>query len=124
MTSPPNVQTAPPDKTPPVQEAWAGRPAFRTSPSILAPARLEIYNFRFASDRKFKEKFERLAEVLWVENPLQHMAEIMEQALDMALDKKGLKRKRARRLEREAKRSGKTPRKKSRILTPPVLKVF
>ena len=68
------MQTAPPDKTPPVQEAWAGRPAFRTSPSILEPARPEIYNFRFASDRKFKEKFERLAEVLGVENPLQHMA--------------------------------------------------
>ena len=59
LTSPPSVQTAPPDKTPPVQEAWAGRPAFRTSPSILEPARPEIYNFRFASDRKFKEKFER-----------------------------------------------------------------
>jgi len=115
LTSPPRVQTAPPDKTPPVQETWAGRPAFRTSPSILEPARPEIYNFRFASDRKFKEKFERLAEVLGVENPLQHMAEIMEQALDMALDKKDLKRKRARRLEREAKRSGKTPRKKSRL---------
>jgi hypothetical protein len=48
-----------------------------------------------------KEKFERLAEVLGVENPLQHMAEIMEQALDIALDKKDLKRKRARRLERK-----------------------
>ena len=62
LTSPPSVQTAPPDKTPPVHEAWAGRPAFRTSPSILEPARPEIYNFRFASDRKFKEKFERLRE--------------------------------------------------------------
>ncbi len=115
LTSPPRVQTTSPDKTPSVQEAWAGRPAFRTSPSILEPAREELYNFRFAANRKFKDKFERLAEVLGVENPLQHMAEIMEQALDMALDKKDLKRKRARRLEREAKRSGKTPRKKSRL---------
>ena len=63
----------------------------------------ETFNFRFAADRKFKEKFERLAEVLGVENPLQHMAEIMEQALDIALDKKDLKRKRARRLERKSR---------------------
>ncbi len=55
-----------------------------------------------------KEKFERLADVLGVVSPLQHMAEIMEQALDIALDKKDLKRKRARRLERaEKSRPGK-----------------
>ncbi len=42
LTSPPSVRTETPDKTPPVQEAWAGRPAFRTSPSILEPARPEI----------------------------------------------------------------------------------
>ncbi len=113
LTSPSKVQTTSPDKTPPVQEAWAGRPAFRTSPSILEPAREELYNFRFAADRKFKDKFERLAEVLGVENPLQHMAEIMEQALDIALDKKDVKRKRARRLEREAKRTGEILSKKT-----------
>jgi len=61
-----------------------------------------VFNFRFAADRKFKEKFERLAEVLGVENPLQHMTEVMEQALDIALDKKDLKRRRARRLERRS----------------------
>jgi hypothetical protein len=84
------------------------------SPSILEPARPELFNFRFAADRKFKEKFERLAEVLGVENPLQHMAEVMEQALDIALDKKDVQRKRARRLEREAKRTGEAPKKKPR----------
>ncbi|MEE9263597.1 MAG: hypothetical protein V3V11_03990, partial [Vicinamibacteria bacterium] len=76
--------------------------------------RPELFNFRFAADRKFKEKFERLAEVLGVENPLLHMAEIMEQALDIALDKKDVKRKRARRLQRAAKRSGEAPREKTR----------
>ncbi len=95
-------------------QATTSRPAPRVSPSILEPARPELFNFRFAADRGFKEKFERLAEVLGVENPLQRMAEIMEQALDIALDKKDLKRKRARRVEREAKRSGGTPGKKSR----------
>ncbi len=106
MTSPPSVRTEPPDKTPPVQEAWAGGPAFGTSPGILEPARPELFNFRFAANRKFKDKFECLAEVLGVENPLQHMAEIMEQALDIADDKKDLTRKRERRSEREPKRTG------------------
>ena len=86
-------------KTPPVQ----ARPTPRVAPSILEPATPVTFNFRFAAERRFKDKFERLAEVLGVENPLQHMAEIMEQALDIALDKKDLKRKRARRLERMSK---------------------
>ena len=101
LTTPPTVQGA--SLQPPRSPASTPRPVPRVSPSILEPARPTVYNFRFAADRKFKEKFERLAEVLGVENPLQHMAEIMEQALDIALDKKDLKRKRARRLEREAR---------------------
>ena len=105
-------QTSSPHTALAVPEAKSSGSAPQVSPSILEPARPEIYNFRFAADRKFKEKFERLAEVLGVENPLQHMAEIMEQALDVALDKKDLQRKRARRLEREAKRNGGTPSKK------------
>ena len=100
-TPPPTVHRA--VLQPARPETVIPRPAPRVSPSILEPARPEVFNFRFAADRRFKEKFERLAEVLGVENPLQHMAEIMEQALDIALDKKDLKRKRARRLERESK---------------------
>jgi hypothetical protein len=34
------------------------------SPSILEPARPELFNFRFAAHGNFKEKFERLAEGL------------------------------------------------------------
>jgi hypothetical protein len=97
----PQEQAASPHPTRP--QPTSPRPAPRVSPSILVPARPELFNFRFAADRKFKEKFERLAEVLGVENPLQHMAELMEQALDIALDKKDLKRKRARRLERKSR---------------------
>ncbi|MGH9461033.1 MAG: HNH endonuclease [Vicinamibacteria bacterium] len=81
------------------------RPVLRMSPNILEPARPETFNFRFAADRGFKEKFERLAEVLGVENPLLHMAEIMEKALDIALDKKDVKRKLARRLERKPRKT-------------------
>ena len=88
----------------PVPKAW---PTPRVSPTILEPAKPDVFNFRFAADRKFKDKFkdkfERLAEVLGVENPLQHMAEIMDRAMDIALDKKDLKRKRARRLLRKSR---------------------
>ena len=101
LTAPPTVQGA--SLQPPRPPAAAPRPIPRVSPSILEPARPELFNFRFAADRKFKEKFERLAEVLGVENPLQHMAKIMEQALDIALDKKDMKRKHARRLARESR---------------------
>ncbi len=76
------------------------------SPPILEPAQPDQFNFRFAADRAFKEKFERLAEVLGVEHPSKYMAEILEQAVDIALDKKDLKRKRERRLQREARRAG------------------
>jgi len=96
------------DPAPPVP-----RPVPRVSPTILEPAKPEVFNFRFAADRRFKQKFERLAEVLGVPNPLQHMAEIMEQAMDIALDKKDLKRKHARRLAREA-RNADHPRKPHR----------
>ena len=103
----PSIRKTPsrPASSSPRQEA---PPTPRVSPSILEPARPEMFNFRFAADREFKEKFDRLAEVLGVENPLQHMAEIMEEALDIVLDKKDVKRKRARRVEREAK-SGPRP---------------
>ena len=99
-TTAPRVQAPPPVQTPPTHTP---RPTPRVSPAILEPARPEVFNFRFAANREFKEKFERLAEVLGVENPLQHMAEIMDQALDIALDKKDLKRKHARRLRRVSK---------------------
>jgi hypothetical protein len=111
LTAPPTVQAMSPQPSWP--QATPARPVPRVSPSILEPARPETFNFRFAADRQFKEKFERLAEVLGVENPLQHMAEIIEQALDIALDKKDLKRKRARRLARKW-RSADNSRQKSR----------
>jgi len=111
LISPPAMLPTPHQPAPP--QATMPHPVPRVSPSILEPARPDLFNFRFSADRKFKEKFERLAEVLGVENPLQHMAEIMEQALDIALDKKDLKRKRARRLEREA-RSDDNSRQESR----------
>ena len=69
----------------------------RNSPTILQPATPELFNFRFSANREFKEKFERLAEVVGVENAQKHIAEIFEKALDIALEKKDPKRKLERR---------------------------
>jgi len=77
----------------------------RSTPPLLAPATPEQFNFRFAADRRFKEKLERLAEVLGVENPQKQMAELLERAVDLALDQKDPKRKRERRMDKERKRS-------------------
>jgi hypothetical protein len=76
---------------------------------IVEPARPEVFNFRFAADRGFKEKFERLAAVLGVENAHGRMAEIFEQALDDALDKKDPKKKLERRRARERKQNASKP---------------
>ena len=84
----------------------------RSTPPLLTPATPEQFNFRFAADRRFKEKLERLAEVLGVENPLKQMAELLERAVDLALDQKDPRRKRERRLANERKHS--CPEAKSR----------
>ena len=74
------------------------------SPTILQPARPDEFNFRFSADRDFKDKFERLAEVLGVENMQKHMADILEKAIDIALEKKDPKKKLERRHKRDKKR--------------------
>ena len=83
-------------------------PPPRSSQNVLEPAYPDTFNFRFAADGNFKAKFERLAEVLGVENPLKHMAEVFEKAVDISLEKKDPKKKLERRLERERKRSANT----------------
>ncbi|TDI38763.1 MAG: hypothetical protein E2P02_20065 [Acidobacteria bacterium] len=77
----------------------------KSSPPILQPATPEVYNFRFSATRDFKDKFERLAEVVGVANAQKNMAEILEKALDIALDKKDPKKKLERRRKRQEKAS-------------------
>jgi hypothetical protein len=89
---------------PPVEETPSQRPP-SSSPNVLEPARHDIFNFRFSADANFKAKFERLAEVLGVENPLKNMAEVFERAMDISLEKKDPKKKLERRLQKERKRN-------------------
>ena len=86
---------------PPRELTMSERQRSPSSPNILQPARPAVFNFRFSADRSFKEKFDRLAEVMGVENAQKHMAEILEQALDVALDKKDPNRKLERRKARQ-----------------------
>ena len=51
---------------------------------------------------EFKDKFERLAEVMGVENAQKNMADILEKALDIALEKKDPKKKLERRRKRKS----------------------
>ncbi|TDI48157.1 MAG: hypothetical protein E2P02_01590 [Acidobacteria bacterium] len=92
--SPSPSSSSPAPKPPPVETP-------KSSPAILQPARPEVYNFRFSADKDFKDKFERLAEVLGVENAQKHMALVLEKALDLALEKKDPKKKLERRRKRQ-----------------------
>ncbi len=99
-------QETPRTSEPPEQLSAEQRPSHQPpTPSLLEPAEPEIFNFRFSADKDFKEKFERLAEVLGVENPLKNMAEVFERAVDISLEKKDPKKKRQRRLERQRRQS-------------------
>lgn len=71
----------------------------------LEVARPELYNIKFSAGKEFTEKFERLAEVLGIENTERRMPEIFERALDLALEKKDPRKKLERRRKREARRA-------------------
>ena len=49
---------------------------------------MDLYNLRFSATSQFKNKLERLAEVLGIVNPEKCLAEVLEKALDVALEKK------------------------------------
>jgi hypothetical protein len=88
----------------PRNEETSSPPPPSPSSNVLEPARTDVFNFRFSADRDFTKKFERLAEVLGIENPLKNMAEVFERAVDLSLEKKDPKKKLERRLERERKK--------------------
>ena len=91
-----------------LEQSSGPRPAVlspQTPASLLEPARPDVYNIRFAAGKGLKEKLVRLAEVLGIENPDRHLAEIFERAVDLALEKKDPQQKLERRLERERRQA-------------------
>jgi hypothetical protein len=94
------------------------RPSDRPpTPSLLEPAEPAIFNFRFAADADFKAKFDRLAEVLGVENPQKNMAELFERAVDITLEKKDPTKKLERRLERQRKQRASSQKSRAREIS-------
>ena len=100
------------------EEATGGHPELSFSTRGVEPpkpagsvevARGEVYNFRFSAGKGFREKLERLAEVLGIQGARRSMPEIFEKALDIALEKKDPKKKLERRRKREAARSRTSP---------------
>jgi hypothetical protein len=102
LPEPARVEPPRPEPAPALPVARKPSPA-----PTVRPATPTQFNFRFGAERRFKEKLERLAEVLGVENTEKNLAELLEKAVDLALDKKDPKRKRERRL---AKARTKKPR--------------
>jgi hypothetical protein len=82
----------------------AGSAASTSTPSV-EPARPDVFNFRFSADGSFKQKIERLAEVLGVHDCAGNLATVLESAIDVALDKKDPQKKSERRQKREEKKA-------------------
>jgi hypothetical protein len=93
--------TPAPDPSTPIAETPEAKPAT----SRMNPASPETYNFRFSAGKVFKDKLERLAEVLGIERPESRLQEVLEQAIDLALDRKDPQRKLERKLKRENSRA-------------------
>jgi hypothetical protein len=100
----PSDPPAPAREMPPAPQAPA------PGPSVVQPAAPDLFNVRFSASGEFRAKLLRLAEVLGIERPERHLAEVFERALDLALDQKDPERKSARRARREAARAGASPR--------------
>lgn len=74
-------------------------------PGEVAPCQVDLFNIRFPANQEFKNKLERLAEVLHIDNPHANLAAVLEAALDVALDKKDPQKRQERREKRAAKRA-------------------
>jgi hypothetical protein len=102
------VEASPPE-SPLFPEPQPTKPPVRAVPSgaeargKLEPAEPDVFNFRFSAERGFKEKLERLGEVLGVKATEKRMAEILERALDLALEQKDPQRRLERRKKRDAR---------------------
>ena len=109
--APVNVESSPAAALMPVESSGS-----RTVPApsgtgrgSIEPARRQVYNVRFSAEESFKEKLERLAEVLGVFDPQREMAALLERALDIALEKKD-PQKRLERREKRARAAKSSPR--------------
>lgn len=71
---------------------------------IFEPATEDTFNIRFNAGKEFEENFNRLCEVLGVENARTNIEKVLGQAIKIALDKKDPKRRLEQRRKREEKK--------------------
>src|SRR5262245_53530270 len=90
---------------PPAPPGRSGPESPEKPSSLIQPAEIDVYNFRFSANKAFKEKLTRVAEVLGIKNPHRNLAEVIERALDLTLEKKDPQKKLERRRGRERKRA-------------------
>ncbi len=90
------------------EEVVATRPV-EPPPGKIEPARPEVFNFRFAAGKDFRDKLERLGEVLGVHNTQRDLAALLEKAVAIALEHKDPQKKLARRDNRAKRASSPRP---------------
>ena len=71
---------------------------------IFEPATEDTFNLRFNAGKEFEENFNRLCEVLGIENACRNLENVLGKALKIALDEKDPKRRLERRQKREEKK--------------------
>ena len=82
----------------PASSRLVGKEAPKESPTRprlgrIEAAQPEVYNFRFSAKKPFRDKLERLAEVLGVYDPNRNLGTLLEKAIDLALEKKDPQKK-------------------------------
>ncbi|MCB9882344.1 MAG: HNH endonuclease [Planctomycetes bacterium] len=71
----------------------------------IEPVKPDVFNFRFAASGAFRDKLERLAEVVGVVDVVGKLAELLDMAIEHALDAEDPQRKLERRRKREARKA-------------------
>ncbi|MCB9882905.1 MAG: HNH endonuclease [Planctomycetes bacterium] len=71
----------------------------------IEPVKPDVFNFRFAASGAFRDKLERLAEVVGVVDVTGNLAKLLDMAIEHALEAKDPRRKLERRRKREARKA-------------------
>ena len=79
------------------------------TPSLMAPATPQLYNFRFAASKEFKLQLERLGEVLGIPGAARNLPSILETAVELALEARDPQRRLERRRERQGRQAAASP---------------
>ncbi|MCB9891512.1 MAG: HNH endonuclease [Planctomycetes bacterium] len=80
-------------------------PSFHRPVRRIEPVKPDVFNFRFAASGVFRDKLERLAEVVGVVDVEGKLAELLDMAIEHALDAKDPQRKLERRRKRDARKA-------------------